>query len=74
MQRHFELPQVGGLPDKEAALRERGKEVTIMLHKVAEEVFIGLLFEVFATDFHRENLDIAQCRRESSVANAVEGT
>jgi hypothetical protein len=69
----FELPEIGGLADKPAALRARGKEVAVMVRKIVEEVFIGLEFEVLATDFHRDDLGVTQFWRESGVADAVEG-
>ena len=72
LQLGFETPQIGRLPDEQAALRELGKEVTIMLRKVVEEVFIGVEFEVLATNFHRDDLSIAQLRGESRLANTVD--
>src|SRR5437773_4354261 len=44
-----------------------------MLCKVPEEVFIGLLFPVLATDFHGNDLGIAQCRRKTGMADTRDG-
>jgi hypothetical protein len=65
---------MGRLPDKQAALRARGKEMPGRLRKVVEEVFIRLLFEVLAADFHGNDLGVAQFRGKAGVADAVDGT
>ena len=54
--------------------RALGKEVVGTLRKGVEEVFIDLEFEVFAIDYHRDDLNVVQFWCESRMTRAVDST
>lgn len=54
----FDLPQIGGLPDKQGAVGQGGEEMAAVRREIVVEIFIGLGFEIFATDFDGDHFFI----------------
>src|SRR5215510_4964470 len=63
----LELPEVGGLPHKERAIRESGEERAIMCPEIGEEIRIPGQLEKFTANKHGDDLDIAQLGHETAV-------
>src|SRR5215510_5085492 len=63
----LELPEVGGLPHKECAIHEGGKERAIMRPKIGKEIRILGQLEKFPANDHGDDLDIAQLGHETTV-------
>jgi hypothetical protein len=64
----FDLPQVGGLADKQRALGQLGKEVALMRAKVRKDLLVGGELEVFAAEFHGDHFFVAQGGRKPAPA------
>jgi hypothetical protein len=58
----FDLPQVGRLADKQGAVLQGREKVAIVSLEVVVQILIGVQLQVFATDFHRDDLLIRQRR------------
>jgi hypothetical protein len=67
LDRGLELPEVGGLPHKERAIREGGKERAIVCPEIGEEIRIPGQLEKFTANDHGDDLDIAQLGHETTV-------
>jgi hypothetical protein len=63
----LELPEVGGLPHKERAIREGGEERAIMRPKIGKEIHIPGQLEKFTATNYGDDLDIAQLGHETAV-------
>jgi hypothetical protein len=73
LQGGFELPETGRLADKEAARRECGKKVVIVVRKGGKEVFVGVDVEVAAIDFHGDDLGVTQLWSKAGMVVASNG-
>jgi len=67
----FDLPQIGGLSDECGAVTQIGKEVLVMAVKIVKEVFIQMMFEISAADFHRDDLFVSQCGSEAAASDGI---
>src|SRR5919109_2504730 len=67
LDRGLELPEIGGLPHKERALRESGEEIAIVRSEIGEEVCITGQLKKFTANQHGDDLDIAQLGHETTV-------
>src|SRR5262245_12753597 len=63
----LELPEVGSLPHKERAIRERGEVRAIVRPEIGEEIHITGQLEKFTANNHGDDLDIAQLGYETAV-------
>ena len=67
LDRGLELPEVGGLPHKERAIREGGEERAIMRPEIGKEIRIPGQLKKFTANNHGDDLDIAQLGHETAV-------
>jgi len=67
----LDLPQISRLSHKGRTLSQIGKEMPVVAVKIVEEVFISGVLEIFATQFHRDDLFIRQCWSETAAPDGV---
>src|SRR5215213_7521511 len=59
---HFDVPEGGGLPDKQGPVSQLRREVCVVSAKVGKEVFVRGRLEVFTAEFQRDHFFVAQGR------------
>jgi hypothetical protein len=67
----LDLPQVRRLTHKQRAIRQARKEVSVMGPKVAVDIFVRRVLEVFPAQFDGDDFLIGQGRRESAATNVL---
>src|SRR5205085_11867371 len=55
----FDLPQIGCLAHERGAVTQSRKEMSVVALKIVKEVFIQMVFEISAADFHRDDLFVS---------------